>query len=187
MEPGVSFADFPDWANRMPRLPTLGRDRTLAIVTVVQALSGFYFAFDAVEELRATGGVFELGMVAMLWTGSLLSARELWRLARHNRHMEDRMRAATGALGEMVEESFRRWELTPSERDVALLSLKGLTISEIAALRATRDGTVKAQCAAIYRKADVTGRPQLIAFFTEELMAGVTLEEPLRPPDRPAP
>ena len=44
---------------------------------------------------------------------------------------------------------------------MALLALKGLTIGEIAALRATREGTVKAQCAAIYRKAGVSGRPQL--------------------------
>ncbi|MFO1209531.1 MAG: helix-turn-helix transcriptional regulator [Amaricoccus sp.] len=171
----------------MPRLPSLDRDRTLLIVTVVQAACGLYLLTDALDELDGLGGLVEIGFVVALWIGSLLGVRELFRLARHNRHMEGRMRAASGALGEMIEESFDRWELTPSERDVALLALKGLTIGEIAAIRETRDGTVKAQCAAIYRKAGVSGRPQLMSFFVEELMAGVTLGEPAeRPGSRPA-
>jgi len=45
------------------------------------------------------------------------------------------------------------------------LAIKGLSIAEIAAVRQTRDGTIKAQCTAIYRKAGVTGRPQLISLF----------------------
>ncbi|MFO1142410.1 MAG: helix-turn-helix transcriptional regulator [Amaricoccus sp.] len=166
----------------MPRLLALDRDHTLLIVTVVQAACGLYLLIDALDELGGAGGFVELGFVAALWLGSLLGVRELFRLARHNRHMEGRMRAASGALGEMIEEAFDRWELTPSERDVALLALKGLTIGEIAGVRATREGTVKAQCAAIYRKAGVSGRPQLISFFVEELMAGVTLGEA---PDAP--
>ena len=43
-------------------------------------------------------------------------------------------------------------------------------IAKIAELRNTREGTVKAQLNAIYRKAGVSGRPQLISIFIEELM-----------------
>ena len=86
------------------------------------------------------------------------------------------MRVASGAFLELLEEHFVRWSLTPSERDVALLSVKGLSIGEIAALRETREGTVKAQCAAVYRKAGVSGRAQLLSLFVEDLMAGVVLE-----------
>jgi len=39
-------------------------------------------------------------------------------------------------------------------------------------LRSTSEGTVKAQTNAIYRKAGVTGRPQLLSLFIEDLMAG---------------
>ena len=46
----------------------------------------------------------------------------------------------------------------------------GPTRSEIARLRATSEGTVKAQTNAIYRKAGVTGRPQLLSLFIEDLM-----------------
>ena len=46
----------------------------------------------------------------------------------------------------------------------------GLTTQEIASLRNTSEGTVKAQTNAIYRKADVGGRPQLLSIFIDELM-----------------
>ena len=43
-------------------------------------------------------------------------------------------------------------------------------VKEIAGLRNTSEGTVKAQTNAIYRKAGVTGRPQLLSLFIEDLM-----------------
>ena len=53
---------------------------------------------------------------------------------------------------------------------MALFAIKGLSTQEIAALRNTREGTVKAQTNAIYRKAGVSGRPQLLSLFIEDLM-----------------
>ena len=53
----------------------------------------------------------------------------------------------------------------------ALLLIKGLSLAEIAALRETREGTIKAQSNAIYRKAEVAGRAQLVSLFIEDLMA----------------
>ncbi len=73
-------------------------------------------------------------------------------------------------IRELLEQRFGEWGLTPAERDVALFSIKGLSTGEIAALRATSEGTVKAQSNAIYRKAGVSGRPQLLSLFLEELM-----------------
>ncbi len=52
----------------------------------------------------------------------------------------------------------------------ALFALKGFSIAEIAALRDTSEGTVKAQTNAIYRKAGVSGRPQFLSLFVEDLM-----------------
>ena len=72
---------------------------------------------------------------------------------------------------QLVEEYFEQWGLTPSEKDVALLAIKGLSISEIARVRETKDGTIKAQSNAIYRKAGVSGRSQLLSLFIEELMS----------------
>ncbi len=53
---------------------------------------------------------------------------------------------------------------------MALFAIKGMSTQEIATLRWTSEGTVKAQTNAIYRKAGVTGRPQLLSLFIEDLM-----------------
>ena len=50
---------------------------------------------------------------------------------------------------------------------MALFAIKGMSTAEIARLRTTSEGTVKAQTAAIYRKAGVSGRPQLLSLFIE--------------------
>jgi DNA-binding CsgD family transcriptional regulator len=79
---------------------------------------------------------------------------------------------------ELLEERFADWGLTPAERDVALFAIKGMSTAEIASLRSTSEGTVKAQTNAIYRKAGVTGRPQLLSLFIEDLMDGSPINAP---------
>ncbi|AXI48987.1 hypothetical protein C1J03_19195 [Sulfitobacter sp. SK012] len=65
---------------------------------------------------------------------------------------------------------FDRWGLSEAERDVALLTVKGMTVDEIAELRGTSSGTIKSQNNAIYRKANVKSRTQLLGSLIEELL-----------------
>jgi DNA-binding NarL/FixJ family response regulator len=65
--------------------------------------------------------------------------------------------------------------LTAAERDVALLSIKGISNTDIAEMRNTRAGTIQAQHAAIYRKAGVSSRAELISVVFEDLIAGLDL------------
>lgn len=120
---------------------------------------------------------FEFAVVAALALSLAFTGSEVWRLVSRQRRVENQLKAASGAFQEVLDAHFDQWALTSAERDVALLALKGLTIADIAALRSSREGTVKAQCSAIYRKAGVSGRPQLISLFIEELMA-----DPLKTP-----
>jgi DNA-binding CsgD family transcriptional regulator len=83
---------------------------------------------------------------------------------------QERLRRASGAFLDLLEERFAEWGLTPAERDVALFAIKGMSTAEIAVLRNTSEGTVKAQTNAIYRKAGVTGRSQLLSLFIDDLM-----------------
>lgn len=114
----------------------------------------------------------ELGAALGLVLGIALGAIALRRSQRRAARLEDSMRAASGAFMDLLEERFGDWGLTPAERDVALFAIKGMSTAEIAALRSTSEGTVKAQTAAIYRKAGVSGRPQLMSHFIEDLMGG---------------
>ena len=112
----------------------------------------------------------ELGAAIGLVLGVVLGGIALYSSLRRSRRAEDQLRAASGAFMELLEDRFSGWGLTAAERDVALFAIKGLSTGEIAKLRATSEGTVKAQTNAIYRKADVTGRPQLLSLFIDDLM-----------------
>ena len=69
-----------------------------------------------------------------------------------------------------MNEHFDTWGLTPAERDVALFAIKGFSTQDMANLRGVSEGTIKAQTAAIYRKAGVSGRPQLLSLFIDNLI-----------------
>ncbi|WP_366524513.1 helix-turn-helix transcriptional regulator [uncultured Tateyamaria sp.] len=116
--------------------------------------------------------VIELTAAISLIVGVVMGTLLLRRIEERAERVESQLRAASGAFAELMQDRFEEWELTPSERDVALFSIKGLSIQDIAAIREVSEGTVKAQTNAIYRKAGVSGRPQLLSLFIEDLMDG---------------
>jgi len=77
---------------------------------------------------------------------------------------------ALRGLGEAIDVQFDRWELTPAEREVGLLLLKGLSLKEVAAVRSTSERTARDQARAVYRKGGLSGRSELSAFFLEDLL-----------------
>lgn len=123
----------------------------------------------------------QIGAVIGLILGVVVSATLLVRSIRKQRAAEESLRLASGAFMEVLHERFSEWELTPAEKDVAMFSIKGLSTADIAALRNTSEGTVKAQTNAIYRKAGVSGRPQLLSLFIDELMSDNIGNGPLTP------
>src|SRR5262245_37255390 len=82
-------------------------------------------------------------------------------------------RELLAGLGEAIDAQFSQWNLTEAEREVALLLLKGLSLKETAAIRATTERTIRAQARSIYSKAGLTGRAALSAFFLEDLLAPI--------------
>ena len=159
----------------------MSRWAILAVVAV-QAVSAALFvaniAFSLLGVAPLAWVVYELteiGAAVGLILGAVLGSIALRRSEARTKAAEAKLRAASGAFMELLDERFAAWGLTPAERDVALFAIKGMSTPEIAALRGTSEGTVKAQTAAIYRKAGVTGRPQLLSLFIEDLMAGPVL------------
>ena len=108
-----------------------------------------------------------IGLVLGLVVGGLLVIRAL----KDRNSAEERLRRASGAFADLLQERFAEWGLTASEKDVALFAIKGMSTADIAGLRSTSEGTVKAQTNAIYRKAGVSGRSQLLSLFIEDLMS----------------
>ena len=56
-----------------------------------------------------------------------------------------------------------------TEKDIALLLIKGLSMKEISALRGSSDATVRQQSASVYKKSKLDNRNQLSSYFLEDL------------------
>jgi DNA-binding CsgD family transcriptional regulator len=78
--------------------------------------------------------------------------------------------ALLAGLGVAIDAQFERWSLTPAESEVALLLLKGLSHKEIASVRGVGEATVRQQAQGMYRKAGLSSRNDLAAFFLEDLL-----------------
>jgi len=152
---------------------------TITLILVVQAVCAVFFVYDILSSVIGFGTapmswqlreMLEIGAALGLVLGIVLGALALRRTTEARRRAERQLRAASAAFMEVLEERFADWALTPAERDVALFAIKGMSTAEIAQLRATSEGTVKAQTNAIYRKAGVSGRPQLLSLFIDDLM-----------------
>lgn len=132
---------------------------------MVLSVAGIYYeplAWQYTEYL-------EIGAALGLIGGIMLGGRMLALSLRERRLAEAKLRRASTAFMDLMEQRFAEWGLSPAERDVALFAIKGMSGAEIAALRGTSEGTIKAQMAAVYRKAGVGGRHQLLSLFIEDL------------------
>lgn len=151
----------------------------IGIIFAIQAFCAFFFVSDILSsvlgiqttplpwELRE---LLEIGAALGLVLGVVLGAFMLVSTVRSRNLAEERLRRASGVFMDLLEERFTEWGLTKAERDVALFAIKGMSTAEIAVLRSTSEGTVKAQTNAIYRKAGVSGRSQLLSLFIDDLM-----------------
>lgn len=79
-------------------------------------------------------------------------------------------RELIAGLAAEIQKQFSRWQLTNAEAEVGMLLLKGLSHQEIANIRKASERTVREQARALYRKAGITGRSSLSAFFLEDLL-----------------
>lgn len=163
-----------------PDIRSAGRRQTaaLSIFLLIQSLGTVFFVGDVIGDLREDPAsahfIFEAIVTAALVLGILFGAFALRRTIELLRAQDQALAVARGALSDVIDAQFTTWSLTPAERDVGLLALKGLDVAEIAEVRRAAQGTVRAQLTRIYSKAGVSGRAQFAAFFVEDLLgAGV--------------
>ncbi len=167
------------------------RTRVWALVAVIAGVA-LFLGIELIEEPGATP--FDLLLELLKITPVVLTSvgvAVLFRVTRRQRdeHLQvirdlevarlqgqrwrSESRSLLNGLGEAIDAQFARWNLTDSEREVALLLLKGLSTKEIAAVRAGSERTVREHARSIYSKAGLTGRAALSAFFLEDLLAPI--------------
>ena len=81
-----------------------------------------------------------------------------------------RARSLLRGLGEEIDRQFKAWELTPAEKEVALLLVKGHSHKKIAHMTDRSERTSRQHAGSVYEKAGLSGRAELAAFFLEDLM-----------------
>ena len=114
--------------------------------------------------------IFTLMTLVGLCVGMYFIARSYRLAARNTRYLAKQLDAAKGAFQSGIDGYFEQWGLSEAEKDIALLTIKGMTISEIAEIRNTKQSTIKTQSSAIYKKAGVSSRAQLVSLLIEELL-----------------
>jgi len=136
-----------------------------------QTWLSFHVIFEA---LMITGALL---MATTLWLGWWRSAHSVAALREsleRQRAERDAWKASANAalegLGRAIDAQFRAWHLTPTEREVALMLLKGYGHKEIAALTNRSERTVRQHAGVVYEKAGLAGRAELAAYFLNDLM-----------------
>lgn len=90
--------------------------------------------------------------------------------------LSEELREARHRHGAAIRHQFEAWSLTASEQQVAMLLLKGLSLKEVAAVRETREKTVRQQASSIYQKSGLEGRHELAAWFLEDFLFDPALD-----------
>lgn len=134
-----------------------------------------WLSFHVVFELLMISGA--LLMAATLWLGWWHSAHAVidlqQRLEAHTvelDHWRESSRHALEGLGVAIEDQFARWGLTATEREVALMLLKGYGHKQIAARTGRSERTVRQHASTVYDKSGLGGRAELAAYFLQDLM-----------------
>lgn len=171
-------------SRRAASRPALG-DRlatAVSVVVAVQAMAAVFFIGDALADIRNAGPsphiVIEALIALALLAGVAVGALQVRRLWTEGRRRQAALAVAAGALSAVAAQRFRDWRLTPAEADVAVFALKGFDVAEIAVLRGSATGTVRAQLARVYEKAGVNSRAALASLFLEDLMSAPLIPAP---------
>jgi len=172
------------------RPPVLTR-LIVGLLVLVAALGLWDLLTDDARELNGPHGLIDVAFVlvaaatALLlgrgWLGaerslegaraSLAGVRAALETQRAERDAwRDRAHTLLRGLGEAIDRQFGAWNLTPAEKETAMMLLKGFSHKEVASLTARSERTVRQHAVSVYRKSGLGGRAELAAFFFEDML-----------------
>lgn len=145
---------------------------------VVQLFCAVFFVADVIKDYQELGaaaaGVLHVSVESVatisLVAAILVESRLLMALLQRQAHLEGRLDQVRSAIHDVVAAQFDEWRLTRSEADVANFVVKGYSTPEIAEFRGSAEATVKSHLNAIYRKAGVRNRSELLSQLMDTVM-----------------
>lgn len=137
-----------------------------------------FFIYDIVNDLLSNEeGIFHITIELLVFiaisTVLFYELKHVKSLGKEVKLEKSKTARLVGELLSVMRKQFSKWNLTPSESEVALLLIKGLSMKEVAAVRNVKEKTVRSQATSIYAKSGYAGRHELAAHFIEDLMSEV--------------
>ena len=162
--------------------------RERIVLSSILCFVGALTAFDVLEDWKDGASLrhivpevliicFTVG-VALYLLGSMLKAhRELIEISKRELSLaraeaqtwRSKAQILSKGITDAISEQFESWGLSPAEKEVSFLLIKGLSIQEASAVRQTSERTIRQQASEVYKKSGLSGRAQLSAFFLEDL------------------
>jgi len=145
---------------------------------IILASATLFFAYDIVADLLDDSEnllhiVVELLVFIAISTVLFVELRRVSHLKVAVYQERDKNARLSGELFTVMRDQFTDWGLSPSECEIALLLIKGLSMKEISAARGVKEKTVRQQATSVYAKSGYAGRHELAAHFIEDLMSQV--------------
>ncbi len=139
------------------------------------AFSSAFFLYDIVVDISkgiesnthlALEGLVFFTITAVLFYEIL----RIIQLGKELKKEKGKVARLSGDLGKVIIKNFEEWGLTETEKEVALLLIKGLSMIEIGRIRGVKEKTIRQQATSIYSKSNCTNRHDLAAIFIEDLL-----------------
>lgn len=140
-----------------------------------QGASWGHLALEGFTGLAAGAGL------AVVIRNNIRQRKVLITALKDGQHWKEINRRSLAGLGAAIDLQLQQWGLSPAEKEVAWLLIKGLSLKEIAVIRKTSEKTARAQAVEVYAKSGNHSRAELAAFFLEDLFAGKVETAPLVP------
>ncbi len=146
---------------------------------IILAAATLFFAYDIVADLMdGSESLLHMLVESLVFIAiSMVLYAELRRVNLLKKEvLQERGKAArlSGELLAVMRSEFAEWGLSTSEREVALLLIKGLSMKEISQARHVKEKTIRQQATSVYAKSGCAGRHELVARFIEDLMSNDT-------------
>ena len=140
------------------------------------AAISLFFVYDIARDLLSGEFDAHLLVEAVIFAVCIvvlsMELRRNLQLSGRLRTVHARNQRLSGQFADYVRSRFTDWNLSRSEQEIAWLVLKGFSFTEIAALRAVQEKTVRQQATSIYAKSGSSGRNEFVAHFIQDLLTG---------------
>ena len=148
--------------------------KSYLLVIVLGSASAFFLYDIIIDVIKGEDSSIHLIIEGFIFFATTVvlthEVLRVMQLGKDLRKEQDKVARLSGELSQVIQNDFKTWGLTESEKEVAILLIKGLSMNEIGELRGVKEKTIRQQATSIYTKSKCSNRPELAAKFIEDLL-----------------